>query len=127
MRGDAGPVTIYPEPPLLYPEYGHRYVLADAYTARLDVGPSTYDIDVPAGFASDGASIPRWLWPLVGHPFAPIRARASLLHDWLYESKIVSRAEADDIYRTVLIETGMLAPFAWLEWIVLRCAGWLHW
>lgn len=112
---------------MLYPDSGERYVLADDYSARVDVGCETFFIDVPAGFATDGASIPRRLWPVIGHPFEPIRMRAALIHDWIYSSHILTRREADAVYREVLLETGMFAPFAWAEWAVLRCAGWLYW
>ena len=120
-------MTLYPDPPLLYPDCGDRYILADDYSARVDVGGSTFFVDVPAGFPTDGASIPRRLWPVIGHPFAPIRMRAALLHDWIYSSHVLSRRDADVVYREVLIESGMFPLFAWIEWAVLRCAGWMHW
>jgi hypothetical protein len=39
---------------------------------------------IRTGFVSDGASIPRWLWSLVGGPLSGRYRRAALLHDWLY-------------------------------------------
>ena len=49
--------------------------------------------DIPAGFVTDGASVPRvmwWLFPPTGRYMA-----AALLHDFLLQSGWVSRAEAD--------------------------------
>ena len=37
---------------------------------------------VPSGFKYDGASVPRVLWPLVGHPLDDRVLRAAGLHDW---------------------------------------------
>jgi hypothetical protein len=37
---------------------------------------------VPAGFQTDGASIPPLCWLLVGHPYSPSSLRAAILHDW---------------------------------------------
>ena len=39
---------------------------------------------VPAGTSTDGASIPRFLWRVCGHPLESPRLYAALLHDWIY-------------------------------------------
>lgn len=39
---------------------------------------------VPAGVSTDGASIPRFLWRVCGHPYESPRLYAALLHDWIY-------------------------------------------
>ena len=39
-----------------------------------------------AGTTTDGASIPRFLWRICGHPYQVPRAYAALLHDWLYRN-----------------------------------------
>lgn len=48
---------------------------------------------VPAGFQTDLASVPRGLWNLFpkAGPYAP----AAVVHDYLYETKPVSKADAD--------------------------------
>lgn len=40
-------------------------------------------VDVPKGFHCDGASIPRILWSIVGHPLEGGPLRAAIVHDWL--------------------------------------------
>lgn len=60
------------------------------------------EIIVPIGFYSDGASIPRLLWTLVGHPFNRHVREAAVLHDYLYYSGKVSRADADRIFRQAM-------------------------
>ena len=41
--------------------------------------------DAPAGSVTDGASIPRYLWSLIGGPFEGKYRNASILHDVAYE------------------------------------------
>lgn len=36
---------------------------------------------VPKGAPTDGASIPKWLWPILGHPFDPEFVNAAIVHD----------------------------------------------
>ena len=54
-------------------------------------------IVVPAGFVADGASIPRLLWPIVGHPMNGKHAEASFVHDYLYATQ-AGKAYADLIF-----------------------------
>jgi hypothetical protein len=43
--------------------------------------PDGKDWETPAGYAVDGASIPRALWTLVGSPYTGDYRRASVVHD----------------------------------------------
>lgn len=55
---------------------------------------------IPAGFESDGATVPRFLWwyvPPTG-PYLP----AVLIHDFLYQHAIGSKAQADKTFYTAL-------------------------
>ena len=54
-----------------------RYWLNDLH----DEGPV---IIVPQGFWTDGASIPRFAWSIVGTPFESDYLQGAVLHDWLY-------------------------------------------
>ena len=84
-------------------------------------------LDVKAGFVFDGASIPRALWRVCGHPLEAPRIAAALAQDWIYASKCVSRAEADLIYRTVCAWVG-IRPFCRnVEYVALRLCGWVAW
>lgn len=58
---------------------------------------SLYNITVPKGFITDGASVPRFLW-FVGCPMQKSTLRAAILHDYLYKSKEVSKMEADWLF-----------------------------
>lgn len=96
---------------------------------RFDVKFRGEDYSVPAGFETDGASIPRWLWPVCGHPLQAPRVIAAVVHDYLYGGgdPEATRADADDIYRDMQLALGIPRRRAYLEWVVLRLFGWLHW
>jgi len=98
-----------------------------------------YYFVVPRGTRTDGASIPRFLWRLCGHPLQAPRVYAALLHDWLYggdgpedasEASAwpcdLTRKEADECYRALLRHFGVPAWAATIEYYALRLAGGSH-
>lgn len=93
---------------------------------------------VPAGTRTDGASIPRFLWRLCGHPLQAPRVYAATLHDWLYEGadpdgwtdgarpSEVSREDADECYRALSRHFGIPWWKANIEYYALRWFGKAH-
>lgn len=94
---------------------------------------------VPAGTRTDGASIPRFLWRLCGHPLMAPRVYAALLHDWLYGRGEptdlsdactwpcdLSRQECDECYRALLRHFGVPAWVAAIEYYAVRFFGARH-
>lgn len=65
---------------------------------------------VPEGFVTDGASIPRFLWGIIGHPLG-LYASAAVLHDYLYRTAIVDKARADSL----LLEAMEVLGVGWLK------------
>ncbi len=97
-------------------------------TAReTDLSPYGINTVIPAGFRSDGMSVPRFFWRWIGPPVDGRTLAASVAHDWLYKSKVVSRAKADAWYRRRLIADGYPAPKAWAVWAGIRLFGGGHW
>jgi len=84
-------------------------------------------IHVEAGFVFDGASIPRALWRLCGHPLEAPRIAAALAHDWIYAAKACLREDADAIYREVCRMVGIAWACRTTEYEVLRWFGWMAW
>lgn len=85
---------------------------------------------VPRGTETDGASIPRLLWRVCGHPLQAPRVYAALAHDYLYGGggpPEVTRADADTIYRELLVSLGWGKAKAWTEYLALRMFGASHW
>lgn len=60
-----------------------RYYLHDDYK------------DIPAGFITDGASIPRFFWRFIGHPFEGEYIDVYVEHDHDYAVGKISRKKAD--------------------------------
>ena len=56
---------------------------------------------VPAGFETDGASVPRVLW-VVFSP-AGVLFQASVIHDYLYSNAIKTKAYADHAFKLTAI------------------------
>lgn len=50
---------------------------------------------IPHGFWYNGASVPMLFWQLVCSPHDPRIIERALIHDWLYTTKILPRADAD--------------------------------
>ena len=82
---------------------------------------------VPNGYQTDGASIPRPFWFVVGSPFSPDVIRAAMLHDFLYSHRKVSRIDADDLLYEVMIADGVPRWRALVIHVAVRAVGWLFW
>ena len=111
--------------PAFVPAPGGRFALARAW--RVVYRGETYA--VPAGFVTDGASIPAWIQWLCGSPWEAPRLYAALVHDFLYSGgdPEATRADADDIFRDLQISLGVPRWKAYVEWAALRLFGGSHW
>jgi len=58
-------------------------------------------------FHTDGASIPKWLWSLVGGPLSGKYAKSAVIHDKLCRSGIVPRKKADKIFLEAMKADGV--------------------
>ena len=86
-------------------------------------------LTVPAGFSSDGASVPRFFWRLVFPPGDQKALRAAFVHDWLYRTHPEgwSREAADMLVLKLLLEDGMPKYRAYLAWLGVRLFGGAAW
>lgn len=80
-------------------------------------------INVPAGYLSDYASIPRparWLIPSWGR-----WAEAAVVHDYCYTdlTDALTREAADCIFREAMREIGVAVWRRWLMWAAVRVGG----
>lgn len=73
--------------------------------------------EVPAGFSTDGATVPRLFWALA-HPFGK-GLQAAVLHDWLLASS-VPRAIADREYHLALLACDVKPGAARILWAAVR-------
>lgn len=112
--------------PLLFPpdKKGEKWTLA----ADWEVHWLGTTFKIPIGTKTDGASIPVWLRPICGDPMEVPRLYAAIVHDYFYAThKCVYRDVADDLYRDMLVTLRVPKFKAWIEWQVIRWAGWLYW
>ena len=84
-------------------------------------------LDVKAGFVFDGASIPRALWRVCGHPLEAPRIAAALAHDWLYSAHVCEREIADAVFREICRMVGIGSFRSGIEYGSLRLFGSFAW
>jgi len=87
---------------------------------------------VPDGFCWDGASIPRVLWRLYGHPLTNKYQAAAVVHDWLYKIKgeydwgySMTRKEVDQLFYHMLRADGVGFIKARMLYRGVRAGGWM--
>jgi hypothetical protein len=97
-------------------------VLTQRFRYRSSVGT----IEVPAGFHTDGASIPRAFWSILGPHGAYFGA--AIIHDYLYTQAgearyLLDRKEADVIFREAMFNAGVGAHRN-IMYAAVRMFGW---
>ena len=65
-------------------ESGEIYILNEDYSYTVIRSGKVIRFTVPRGFQYDGASVPRWVWSVIGFLPDGIHRPAALIHDYLY-------------------------------------------
>ena len=100
---------------ILSPLDDGRYVVCDDYK------------EVPAGCITDGASIPRFLWRVIDHPFQSDYIEVYVEPDHDYEIGKIPRKEADQKMLNGLKAKGMGYFKRYTIYWAVRLFGWTHW
>jgi len=82
-------------------------------------------IEVPTGFLTDLASVPRL--PLAYLLAGDTAHEAAVVHDHLYQVQRCTRAQADAVLYEAMAVTGEPAWRRWLMWSAVRTGGWWAW
>ena len=90
------------------------------------VGETQQKIVIPSGFVSDGASVPKVLWPFGLVPYGP-HGRAAIVHDYMYWSQQCSRKQADNIMLIAMKESGVSKLTQWILTAGVRLFGGFAW
>ena len=112
-------------PPLEPPakEGGDWTVMEDWLTPVVD----GICVHIRAGMKTDGATIPRIAWRLIGHPLQVPLLGPALGHDALYAAELVSREEADRWFLEAMRKAGI----GWVKrnaiWLAVRAGGGVVW
>lgn len=109
--------------PVISAYSNRKYRLADDYL--LDY--AGWHIAIAAGFIFDGASIPRLLWRVVGHPWQGLVLPAAAVHDALYATHLTTREQADELFRTLLLANGVGKLKAGTMYRAVRMFGGFAW
>jgi hypothetical protein len=83
------------------------------------------DINVPAGFKTDLASVPRL--PVVYLLTGDTSNEAAVVHDYLYAAHLFDRKTADAVLLEASAVTGVPAWRRYLMWAAVRLFGSSHW
>lgn len=114
-------ITI-PKPPCLYPFAHFDFMLCKPF--NYVVNDVVYQ--VPRGFTTDLASIPRPLWSIHA-PFKANTIPGAIIHDYLYFCPgELTRKEADDIFYEALVVKKVSILSAYQYWFAVRLFGSSH-
>ena len=118
---------------------GRRWRLIAEFDYKLGSPDGIERVNVPKGFITDFASIPRGLWNVL--PPTGSYGKAAVLHDWLYQTRTIhtihpsngdsfrvcSRAEADHVLLEAMEVLSVRRFTRWTIYAGVRVGGWAVW
>lgn len=124
------------EPPII-PE-GDHWRLNSEYTVRIG---QSHKLVCPDGMWTDGASIPRFFWRLIGHPMQLPGFRAAIIHDGGYMGELIwyhkqgddwipeeyTKQDIDELFRELLKALGVSRWRYKAMYRAVRLFGKGHW
>lgn len=75
--------------------------VVENYHVKFDMDNDKYEINIPAEFCYDGASIPRSLWFIFGTPYDCKNDTPGCIHDYLYRNQSNNQVKCNDQLITV--------------------------
>ena len=102
-------------------EHGNVYTLS---------APIRYcGLTIPAGYESDGASVPKFFWRCVFPPGEPRALLAAFVHDYVYREHPEgwTKEEADATFFLLLREHGISPISAYLAYLGVKLFGGPAW
>ena len=100
-----------------------KYKLKSALTFKTEY----IEVTVKNGLLTDGASIPRLFWTIIGCPMTGKYVGSALIHDGLYASEAIPRKEADKLFIKMLADNGVGYIKRKLMYAAVRVAGGFVW
>ncbi|MBX0311338.1 MAG: DUF1353 domain-containing protein [Sulfurihydrogenibium sp.] len=105
---------------------GKKWKLSEKFSVYTEVlGEEKVWIEVEEGFTTDFASIPKIFLPFL--QWKDKFNKASVVHDWLYHSKMFDRKTSDKIFLELQIALGINKYKAYTFYFMVRLFGWLYW
>ena len=93
--------------------FNHRAVIGKIDATRYQIiGNLAYENDTLVvitkdGFYTDGASIPKLLWNVVGSPFEGNYTEPAIIHDGLYGSHWLTKEQSDKLFLEMMEVNGV--------------------
>jgi len=119
---------------LVLHDTGDQFALAFDFIVR--IGPDTALI-CPAGMRTDGASIPRFFWRLIGGPMTGRYRQAAVVHDGGYTGDLIwriggaqidyDRKAADKLFLRLMAALGVSRWRRTAMYLAVRWFGGKHW
>ena len=104
---------------------GRTWFLREDFGYDIGSEGSGDPIDVPVGFLTDFASVPRplwWLFPMWGR-----YGNAAVIHDFCYWQQTLSRRRADQVFLEAMEVLGVGRGTRTMLFAAVRIFGWLSW
>ena len=119
-------LTVHPSLPALTPiaDKGDEWDVDCHWMSHCANGRA---VVIRRGFHTDGASIPRLAWRVIGHPFSKDILPHALAHDALYASEAMTRRECDDWFAESMRISGVSAVKRNAIWSAVRMFGGWVW
>jgi hypothetical protein len=119
-------------PPIFGWFTGRKIKLATPHYADVTCDEGRFSLYIPAGFESDGATVPRWAW--VWLPAWDRYSFAALFHDYLLQNRqvdlmdsmdrhtdaILSRRGCDNVFFAIMRDTGVGWRTRWTMYLAVR-------
>jgi hypothetical protein len=84
-------------------------------------------VTVKSNFTTDGASIPKVFWSVVGNPLENDLLKPAIIHDGLYTIMQLPRDKCDKLLKEMLLFNGTSKVKANLVYYAVRIFGGSHW
>ena len=102
---------------------GRRWKLLKKFTYHVGHKRSKDKITVPAGFVTNFASSPFFVWSFI--PSWGKYGKAAIIHDYIYQTKSRTRKEADYIFKEAMLVLSVAKWRVFLMYWGVRLFGWL--
>lgn len=98
-----------------------KYYVKEEYKHTIDGIP----VHIEKGFCFDGASIPWYLWPILGHPLHPQLVTAAAVHDKGYRG-VIPKDVADHLFYYIMLDHKFNKYKAKAAYLGVKAFGWMH-
>lgn len=119
MSSFTDPLIVSPLPD------GRNWVLVEEFDYDVGAEGSGDTVHVPAGFVTDFASVPQFLWSIL--PYWGKYGKAAVVHDYLYSTHQKTKQETDRVFLEAMLVEGTPKSKAEIMYWAVRLFGFWAW